>query len=109
MKEIDLTQIDREDFRSLLGEIFEAYMPFGLFGPKSYPPRGVPLTDLPPEYLQWFRERGWPKGRLGELMQAVSDIKAVGGDFIFEPMRQKRGGRMRLQKRRNRTDFSEEE
>ncbi|HBE97333.1 MAG TPA: hypothetical protein DDW68_09195, partial [Verrucomicrobiales bacterium] len=47
---MDFTEIDREDFRNLLVEIAEAHMPFGKYGPKNYPPRGVSLIDLPPEY-----------------------------------------------------------
>lgn len=104
---MDFTEIDREDFRNLLGEIAEAYMPFGKYGPKDYPPRGVPLTDLPPEYLAWFMERGWPKGRLGELMEMVNEIKATGADQVFEPMRRARGGRVSVRKRRPGSDFGE--
>ena len=29
-------------------------MPFGKYGPLHFPPRGVPLYDLPVEYLAWF-------------------------------------------------------
>ena len=106
---IEFTDIDREDFANLLVEISEAYMPFGKFGPKEYPPRGVPIIDLPPEYLMWFKERGFPKGRFGELLEAVYDIKGVGADEVFAPIRQKNGGRYRLQKRRPKTDFEDRE
>lgn len=102
---MDFTEIDREDFRQLLREIAGAYMPFGKYGPEHYPPRGVPLTDLPPEYLTWFAERGWPGGRLGELMAMVSEIKATGADQVFEPIRRARGGRVSVRKRRPNTDF----
>ena len=50
--------MDREEFRELLNDIGNYHMPFGKFGPKDFPPRGVPLYDLPPEYLAWFAERG---------------------------------------------------
>jgi len=98
---MDFTDIDREDFRNLLGEIGEAHMPFGKFGPQDYPPHGVPIIDLPPEYLAWFRERGFPKGRLGELMATVDEIKEIGADEVFAPLRRARGGRRRLRKGRN--------
>jgi uncharacterized protein len=91
----DITEIDREDFRNLLAEIGAARIPFGKFGIKFYPPSGVPIMDLPEEYLAWFKERGFPKGRLGELMAQVFEIKAVGMDQVFDPMRQARGGRFR--------------
>ncbi|MGJ8673962.1 putative quorum-sensing-regulated virulence factor [Rubritalea sp.] len=102
---MEFTEIDREDFRRLLIEIGQAWMPFGKFGPKDYPPRGVPIMDLPPEYLSWFKERGFPKGRLGELLEAVCDLKEVGMDIVFEPMRKANGGRVSIRKHKPRTDF----
>ena len=99
---MEFTEIDRDDFRALLEEIAQAHMPFGKFGPKDYPPVGVPLIDLPPEYLAWFRERGFPKGRLGELMEIIFEVKQSGADGVFAPIRQRNGGRFRLQKRRTR-------
>lgn len=99
----DFTDIDREDFRNLLAEIASTRIPFGKFGIKAYPPAGVPIMDLPIEYLAWFHERGFPKGRLGELMAQVFEIKAVGMDSVFDPLRQAQGGRFPLQPARRRS------
>jgi len=102
----DFTAIDREDFRNLLTEIGAMRMPFGKFGIKEYPPSGVPIMDLPVEYLAWFKERGFPKGRLGELMACVYEIKEVGMDSVFDPMRSAHGGRHPLRTRRRKSfDF----
>lgn len=90
------TDIEREDFRNLLAEIGRTRMPFGKFGIQAYPPAGAPIMDLPIEYLAWFHERGYPKGRLGELMAQVFEIKAVGMDSVFDPLRQASGGRFPL-------------
>ncbi|MGD7651742.1 MAG: DUF3820 family protein [Verrucomicrobiales bacterium] len=98
----DFTEIDREDFRNLLEEISRVHMPFGKFGKNDYPPHGVPIMDLPIEYLAWFHERGYPKGRLGELMAHVFEIKAVGMDSVFDPLRDAREGRTPLTPRRKR-------
>lgn len=99
----DITEIDREDLRNLLIEIGKTRIPFGKFGIKAYPPAGVPIMDLPPEYLSWFQERGFPKGRLGELMAQVCEIKSVGMDSVFDPLRQGNGGRFRLQPARRKS------
>lgn len=72
------------------------HMPFGMFGPKHYPPAGVPIMDLPIEYMAWFAVRGWPKGKLGRLLQIVYETRAAGCDGVFDPVRQARGGRFRL-------------
>lgn len=103
---MDITEIDRDDFRNLLGEIAKYWMPFGQFGPENYPPKGIPVTDLPEEYLMWFAQREWPKGKLGEVMQAVWDIKSHGADFVFDPIREARGGRVSVRKSRRASDFS---
>lgn len=97
---MEFTDIDREDFRQMLCEIGKTQMPFGKFGPKEYPPAGVPLMDLPAEYLMWFKERGFPKGRLGELMEVVYEIKGVGMDSVFDPLRKAHGGRFNIRKKR---------
>jgi len=103
---MDPIGIDREDFRNLLAEIARTRMPFGKFGIREYPPAGVPIMDLPPEYLAWFKERGFPKGRLGELMAQVHTIKEVGMDAVFDPLRHAMGGRFQLrQKPRRSFDF----
>lgn len=101
-----ITEIDREDFRNLLVEIGKMRIPFGKFGIKAYPPAGVPIMDLPEEYLCWFLERGFPKGRLGELMAHVCEIKTVGMDSVFDPIRKANGGRFKLLPTRRRSfDF----
>lgn len=97
---MDFTEIDREDFRNLLIEIGQTSMPFGKFGPKDYPPRGIPIMDLPADYLEWFKLNGFPKGRLGELLESVHDLKDVGMDLVFEPMRKLNGGRCSVAKRK---------
>lgn len=95
-----LPEFDREDFRRLLVEIGKTRMPFGKYGIKEYPPAGVPIMDLPDEYLRWFLERGFPKGRLGELMAQVCEIKGVGMDSVFDPVREANGGRFKMRQPR---------
>jgi len=79
-----------------LREIERTYMPFGKFGPEQFPPNGVPIFDLPAEYLGWFAQKGWPRGRLGQLLQIVHQMKVDGADFAFDEMRRRAGGRAAL-------------
>ncbi len=81
--------------------IGKLHMPFGKFGPQSFPPRGVPIYDLPVEYLAWFARKGFPKGRLGELLKIVHQMKADGSDAAFDILRAGRG-RTRLRPERAR-------
>ena len=82
-----------DDLRALLAEIAAMHMPYGMYGPSTYPPKGCPLMDLPAEYLDWFWQRGFPKGRLGELMEQCLLIKNAGLDKLFNPYRAANGGR----------------
>ena len=97
----DLAALMRAD----LHDIERTHMPFGKYGPAAFPPDGMPIYDLPAEYLGWFAQprHGWPKGRLGKLMEIVFNMKADGSDIIFDPMRKRAGGRtpLRAQKPRS--------
>jgi uncharacterized protein (DUF3820 family) len=80
-----------------LREIELMRMPFGRFGPKTFPPNGTPIYDLPVEYLGWFASKAnWPRGRLGELLRIVYQMKADGSDFAFDAMRRRAGGKAPL-------------
>lgn len=81
--------------------IGQMHMPFGRFGPKQFPPRGVPIYDLPAEYLAWFARQGFPKGRLGELLRIVHQMKVDGSDAVFDVFRAGRG-RTKLRPERDR-------
>ena len=81
---------------AVLEQISRYHMPFGMFGPKNYPPHGVPIYDLPAEYLAWFALNGFPAGRLGELLRIVYQTKADGCDAIFDAIRREAGGGYKL-------------
>lgn len=91
--------------RADLEAIGRTHMPFGKFGPAHFPPNGIPIHDLPVEYLAWFAHKaGWPKGQLGRLLQMVHQMKVDGSDAAFDPLRRRAGGRLKLRPDRQR-DF----
>ncbi len=104
---MNFSDIDREELAQFFKELENATMPFGKFGPKDYPPNGVHLVDLSYEYLDWFQKQGFPKSRLGELMEMVYQVKEVGADMIFSPLQKARGGRRPLTKARINSDFKQ--
>ena len=55
-------------------------MPFGKYA-------GRLLIDLPEPYVVWFSRQGFPRGKLGRLLQLVYEIKANGLEYLFEPLR----------------------
>ena len=46
-------------------------MPFGKYKDQY-------LIDIPEYYYTWFRQKGFPKGKLGVMMQQMHDIKING-------------------------------
>lgn len=72
--------IDAESLRIQLLELVEYRMPFGKY-------QGRRLVDLPEPYVVWFAQKGFPKGRLGELLSVVYEIKVNGLEYLFEPLR----------------------
>lgn len=72
----------------VLYDIARMKMPFGRYA-------GRRLVDLPAPYLAWFAERGFPKGRLGELLQTLVEIKSNGLDPLLDPMRERSDPRYR--------------
>ena len=71
------------DHRALL-ELSEMRMPFGRYS-------GRRLIDLPEPYVVWFSQQGFPNGKLGEMLQAVYEIKVNGLEYLFEPLRRGSG------------------
>jgi len=46
-------------------------IPFGKY-------QGRRIIDLPEDYLLWFKQKGFPKGELGRIMQLALEIKVNG-------------------------------
>jgi len=69
--------IDKEQ----LLEVVNTLMPFGKYA-------GRALVDLPEEYLLWFAGKGFPAGRLGELMALALLIRSEGLEELVRPLRQ---------------------
>ncbi len=68
--------IEQEDLPLLA----KTRMPFGKYKDRV-------LIDLPEEYLLWFVDKGFPKGRLGELMQITLEIKINGLEGLIKPLK----------------------
>lgn len=82
--------------KAMLAETARLRMPFGRFGPAHFPPHGLPVYELPYEYLRYFERQGYPRGKLGSVLKFVHDIKRDGAEEIFRPLRALRGGPVSL-------------
>ena len=66
--------------RKALIELVRYRMPFGKY-------KGEYLSSLPLEYLLWFRQKGFPEGRLGEQMKLMLEIKENGLEGLLHRIR----------------------
>lgn len=64
----------------LLLELTATKMPFGKYS-------GRLLIDLPEPYVVWFAQRGFPQGKLGEMLAMVYEVKVNGLEYLFDPLR----------------------
>ena len=65
---------------TILLELANTKMPFGKYA-------GRVLMDLPEPYLVWFNQQGFPKGKLGEQLQFLYEIKLNGLEGLLKPLR----------------------
>lgn len=54
-------------------------MPYGKF-------KGIYLVNIPEPYYVWYRSKGFPKGKLGEQMQLMYEIKVNGLEHLIRPL-----------------------
>jgi uncharacterized protein len=66
-----------EDLQKLL----TTAMPYGKH-------KGVPIADLPGNYLNWFAREGFPKGEIGRLLALMQEIDHNGLSDLLKPLRQ---------------------
>ena len=57
--------------KGFLLETANTRMPFGKY-------KGRLLVDLPEPYVVWFRQQGFPPGRLGRMLALIYEIKLNG-------------------------------
>lgn len=65
--------------RAHLVELANYKMPFGKY-------KGRYLVDLPEPYLVWFRQKGFPEGKLGRLLQEIHQIKVNELEGLIRPL-----------------------
>jgi len=67
----------------LLLELVSMKMPFGKY-------KGTIICDLPESYLNWFKREGFPKGKLGVLLETMYEIRLNGLMDLLGPLRKAR-------------------
>lgn len=66
--------------RQDLKELLLMKMPYGKY-------KGRYLIDIPEHYLVWYRQKGFPKGKLGEQLQFMYEIKLNGLEDMLRKLK----------------------
>jgi uncharacterized protein (DUF3820 family) len=68
--------------RRYLLRLANTVMPYGKY-------QGILLVDLPEPYLVWMRQKGFPEGELGSMLQCIYEVKVNGLEYLFAPLRRR--------------------
>jgi len=66
----------------ILIQLVRTTMPFGKY-------KGRLLCNLPEPYLVWFYRQGFPKSKLGILLETMYEIKLNGFEYLLTPLKGK--------------------
>ncbi len=64
----------------LLKELVVFKMPFGKY-------KGWVISALPESYLVWFQSKGFPPGKIGDLLATMYEIKLNGLEYLLSPLK----------------------
>ncbi|MBS3738068.1 DUF3820 family protein [Mesohalobacter halotolerans] len=66
--------------KAYLKTLANTKMPFGKY-------KGYYLIDIPEYYLLWYKQKGFPKNKLGLQMQEILELKVNGLEDIIRPLK----------------------
>lgn len=64
----------------LLQALVQVKMPYGKY-------KGVTICALPEPYLVWYHAKGFPPGKLGDLLATMYEIKLNGLEYLLAPLK----------------------
>lgn len=68
-----------DDHRKFLLKVANTRMPFGKY-------QGRLLIELPEPYLVWYKQKGFPKGELGLMLEQMLEVKLNGLESLIWPL-----------------------
>ncbi|WP_443945216.1 DUF3820 family protein [Pedobacter sp. AW1-32] len=64
----------------LLIDLVNMKMPYGKY-------KGYLICNIPESYLLWYKDKGFPKGKLGDLMATMFEIRVNGLEYLLTPLK----------------------
>jgi uncharacterized protein (DUF3820 family) len=68
--------------REFLIEVSKMRMPYGKY-------KGTFLIDLPEHYVVWYHNKGFPKGKMGQMLGLVYELKLNGLEDMIREIRKR--------------------
>ena len=65
---------------TLLLDLVKKQMPYGKY-------KGYLICNIPESYLLWYKDKGFPKGKLGDLMATMFEIRVNGLEYLLTPLK----------------------
>jgi uncharacterized protein len=72
--------LDQDQSKRFLLKLANTRMPYGKF-------EGRYMIDLPEYYVVWYRNKGFPKGQIGEMLATVYELKLNGLEELVRKLR----------------------
>jgi len=68
---------------TLLLDLVKMQMPYGKY-------KGYLICNIPESYLLWYKDKGFPKGKLGDLLATMFEIRVNGLEYLLTPLKNQR-------------------
>ncbi|MDB4131646.1 DUF3820 family protein [Flavobacteriaceae bacterium] len=70
------------EYKQFLIDLAKMKMPFGKY-------KGRYLIDLPEHYLIWYKNKGFPNGKIGKQLESVYELQLNGLEYIVKEIRKR--------------------
>jgi len=74
--------LNQDQSKQFLLKLANTKMPYGKY-------EGRYMIDLPEYYVVWYRNKGFPKGQIGEMLATVYELKLNGLEELVRKLRKK--------------------
>ena len=68
--------------KQFLIDVSKMRMPYGKY-------KGTFLIDLPEHYVVWYHNKGFPKGKMGQMLGLVYELKLNGLEDLIREIRKR--------------------
>ena len=68
--------------KQFLIDVSKTRMPYGKY-------KGTFLIDLPEHYVVWYHNKGFPKGKMGQMLGLVYELKLNGLEDLIREIRKR--------------------